>query len=158
VNVVKSIKRWRQIKRPLPKYPKSYPLEHMVGDNCPDGIGSVALGVTLAFESMEANYRPYVDAGKVPVLQDRGVPTHNVLKRVSVADFTSFLGHVSGAALLARRALDATTVAESAKLWRELFGDEFPEGPDDDGGGGGSGSGGYTPRSKPSIVGGGRFA
>lgn len=157
VNVVKSVKRWRQIKRPLPKYPKSYPLEHMVGDCCPDGIGSVALGVTRAFEIMESTYRPYVTAGQVPVLKDRGVPSHNVLKRVTVSDFAGFMAHVADAASLARRALDSTSVSESARLWRDLFGDEFPEGPDDDDGGG-SGSGGYTPRTKASIVGGGRFA
>lgn len=157
VNVVKCMKRWRQVKRPTPKYPKSYPLEHMIGDCCPDEIGSVALGVTRAFEIMEDLYRPYVNRKEVPALGDRGVPSHNVLKRVSVADFASFMGHVADAARLARTALDATTVSESAKKWRELFGDEFPEAPDDGGGGGGSsGGGGYTPRSKPSEVSGGR--
>lgn len=157
VNVVKSMKRWRQIKRPTPKYPKSYPLEHMIGDCCPDGIGSVALGVTRAFETMEETYRPFVNTGQVPFLGDRGVPGHNVLKRVSVSDFAAFMGHVTDAAKLARQALDATTISESAKNWRKIFGDEFPEGPDDDGGGSGSG-GGYTPRTKASEVSGGRFA
>ncbi len=160
VNVVKAVKRWRQIKRPKPKYPKSYPLEHMIGDCCPDGVGSVAIGVTLAFETMESRYRPFVLLNQVPVLHDRGVPNHNVLKRVTADDFKAFLDHVAEAAKLAQKALDATKVSKSARLWRELFGDEFPEGPDDDddGDGGGSGGKGYTPRNKASVVGGGRFA
>ncbi len=164
VNVVKAIKRWRQVKKPQPKYPKSYPLEHLVGDCCPDGIGSVALGVTRSLEIMEQVYRPYVSLGMVPHAGDRGVPGHNVLGRVSVDDFHAFLDQVKDAADLARRALDAVTVKNSARLWRDLFGDEFPAAPDDgdDDIGGGHGSnvaiGGFTQRSRPTQISGGRFA
>ncbi len=73
VNVVKAIKWWRKLKVLKPKYPKSYPLEHMIGDCCPFGIGSVAKGVTLTLENMETAYRPWVTLGQVPHLPDRGV-------------------------------------------------------------------------------------
>jgi hypothetical protein len=65
------------------------------------------------------------------------------------------------------KALDAANVKESANLWRELFGDEFPAPPDDGGeegtdDGGGSGKagafGGFTPRTEKTNIGGGRFA
>ena len=47
---------------------------------------------------------------------------------------------------IARRALDADTVGESAEAWRELFGDVFPKAPGDDGD---KGSGkGDTPRER----------
>jgi hypothetical protein len=68
------------------------------------------------------------------------------------------------AAATARDAFDATTVAASAKKWRELFGNRFPDGGDDDsddGGGdsgGGSTKGGFTPRTEPTVVTGRRFA
>jgi hypothetical protein len=133
----------------------------MIGDCCPDQIGSIALGVTRAFEVMESSYRPFVEMAQVPFLPDRGVPTHNVLGRVDYDDFKVFLDHVKEAAGIARRALDAETIKESVDLWRELFGEEFPPAPDDDDGGegsGGSNRGGFTPRTKVSEIGEGRFA
>lgn len=159
VNVVKSLKWWRKDTQPQPKYPKSYPLEHMIGDCCPDDIASVAIGVTRSLEVMEETYRPFVNTRQVPFLADRGEPGHNVLHRVTVEDFAAFLDHVKDASAIARKALDAQTVKESADLWRELLGDEFPKAPDDDSGGGGnSSSGGFTPRTKVSTPSEGRFA
>lgn len=167
VNVVKAIKWWRKLKVPKPKHPRSYPLEHMIGDCCPDGIEYVATGVTLTLEAMEAKYRPYVNLGIMPTLEDRGVPTHNVLARVTFEDFAAFLDYIKSAAATARQALDADSVKKSADGWRELFGNEFPEAPDggddDDGGNGGGGSkaaafGGFTPRTQNTNISGGRFA
>lgn len=169
VNVVKAIKWWRRLRVVKPEHPQSYPLEHMIGDCCPDGIQSVAAGVTAALEAMEAAYRFSADAGLVPWLGDRGVPGHNVLGRVTADDFAAFLDEVKSAAETARKALDAGTVKASADHWRELFGDDFPEGPDDgedDGDGDkgrsdgskASGAGGFTPRARSTTVGGSRFA
>jgi len=166
VNVVKAIKWWRKLKVPKPKHPRSYPLEHMIGDCCPDGIEYVGTGVTLTLEAMEASYRPYVNLGIMPTLADRGVPTHNVLARVTFEDFAAFLDHIKAAAVTARQALDADSVKKSADGWRQLFGNEFPEAPDggDDGGGNGGGGGkaaaigGFTPRTQNTNISGGRFA
>jgi len=161
VNVVKAIKWWRKVQQPWPKYPKSYPLEHMIGNCCPDGISSVGAGVTAAFEAMEMTYRPLVLAGLTPVLGDRGVPHHNVLNRVAPDDFASFLNNVSDAADLARRALDAESVKESADLWRELFGTRFPAPPAEEGDAAsqsGAATGGFTPRVNSGRIGEGRFA
>lgn len=163
VNVVKAIKWWRKKRVIEPTYPKSYPLEHMIGNCCPDNIQSVAAGVTLSLENMESVFRPYVNNGMVPFLPDRGVPTHNVLARVSFEDFSAFLDHVKNASVTAREALDAGTAKTSADGWRKLFGDEFPEAPDDgedddEDGGGGNSAGSFTPRSKNSAIGATRFA
>lgn len=168
VNVVKAIKWWRKLRVAKPKHPRSYPLEHMIGDCCPDGIESVAAGVTLALEAMEATYRPYVNIGMVPNLADRGVPSHDVLARVTAEDFAAFLNEVKSASETARKALDSDTVKESADLWRELFGEEFPKAPESDGdngkkdggsdGGKTSVIGGFTPRTENTNIGGGRFA
>jgi len=51
-------------------------------------------------------------------------------------------------------------VKKSADQWRKLFGDKFPEAPDDDDGDGtkGGAKGGYTPRREVSGFLGGRFA
>lgn len=150
---------------PEPKYPKGYPVEHLIGANCPDGIESVAAGVTTTLEKIAADYQIYAQMKSTPSLPDHGVPQHNVLKRVSGEDFAAFHKLVCAAAVTAREALDATTVASSAKKWRKLFGNKFPDGGEEDdggsnggGGGGVAAMGGFTPRTEPTVVTGRRFA
>lgn len=121
VNVVKCIKWWRKEKYPDVKHPKSYPLEHFIGDCCPDGIESVAEGIVLTLEKIVSDYP------EKPVLEDRGVPEHNVFGRLSDEDYRTFYDDVCDAAVTARNAYDAETVSESANLWRKLFGSKFPE-------------------------------
>lgn len=161
VNVVKAIKWWRRVRYPESKHPKGYPLEHVIGQCCSDGITSVAQGVTQTLERIATAYQTYVALQMTPVLPDHGVPEHNVLARVSVADFADFHGQVCTAAGIARRALDAKSVKDSADAWREMFGSKFPEAPEEDnaqGGGGSPRKGGFTERTAPSVIAGGRFA
>ena len=146
VNVVKCIKWWRKEKFPDIKHPKSYPLEHFVGDCCPDRIKSVAEGVVLTLEKIASDYP------KKPVLKDRGVPEHDVFGRLSEADYDAFYKSVCEAAVIARNAYDAETIQESADLWRELFGNKFPEARKQQ-------QAVFTKREEPSVnLTGGRFA
>ncbi len=158
VNVVKAIKWSHRFKQKDVKYPKGYPLEHMIGFCCPDNAGSVAQGVTSTFETIVQQFAPDAAAGRTPWLSDHGVPSHNVLHRLSPTDFKAFYQYCVDAAKIARRALDAKTIVESANAWRELFGDEFPAPPSDKGEDGGPKKGGFTERSSVSSIGGGRFA
>jgi hypothetical protein len=160
VNVVKCLKWWRTTQRPKPKYPKSYPLEHLSCVNCSDGIKSVANGVVSALECIRHRYQTDAMNKKTPWVSDHGVPEHNVLGRVSGDDFAAFHEHITEAADLARRAYDEEDLRKSVTLWRELFGDRFPEPPPkrDNGGESPDKQGGYTPRKDVSIIGGGRFA
>lgn len=155
LDVVKALKWWKQ-KFDNPKHPKGYPLEHLIWTCCPDGITSIAQGVT---ETLEAIVR---DHPTKPVLPDHGVPDHDVMKRVTEDEYALFYQHVQSAATLARSAYDEQERAKSAQAWWSLFGDPFPKGNDSNGGGDSGGSksgGGYTPRTEPSrIEGGGRFA
>ncbi|MBQ3426182.1 MAG: nucleotidyltransferase [Clostridia bacterium] len=120
VNVVKCLKWWRKEKYSGVKHPKSYPLEHLIGDCCPDGIESVAEGVVLTLEEIVINYQ------EKPVLPDRGVEEHDVFSRLSKEDYNNFYDSVCDAAKIARKAYDSDDAAESAKCWRELFGNKFP--------------------------------
>lgn len=151
VNVVKAIKWWRR-KFVTPEYPKSYPVEHLIWHCCPDQIKTVAQGVTETLETIVQNHK------LKPFLPDHGVPQHDVFKRIIQKDYDEFYSQVAEAAVLARKALDEQDTEKSAKLWRELFGNDFPPygGGTGDGGNGGS-KGGYTPRDRPSNVGGARF-
>jgi Second Messenger Oligonucleotide or Dinucleotide Synthetase domain len=158
VNIVKAVKWSHRFRQKDAKYPKGYPLEHMIGVCCPDNTNSVAEGVTSTLKKIVEAFASDVAANKTPWLSDHGVPSHNVLHRLSVEDFKAFYQYCLDAAKIAQRALDATTIVESANAWRELFGEEFPPPPPDKNGDGGPNKGGFTERSTVSSIGGGRFA
>ncbi len=162
INVVKAIKWWRRVNHETPKYPKGYPVEHLIGQCCPDGITSVAAGIVLTLEAIARDYAMYASLKMVPCLPDHGVPTHDVLARVSGEDFAAFHAQVSEAAQIARQAYEEQTVRESAILWRQLFGDRFPEPPAVKGGEGNDPSGptrgGFTAPTGVSQIRGGRYA
>lgn len=139
VNIVKAIKWWR-MRNDLPKYPKGYPLEQLVGQVCDNGIGSVAEGIAASFEAI-AN----LGSGR-PFVADPGVPGNDVMARVGVEDYAGFWNLARDAARQARAALEAPQVPESALAWRDLLGPEFPVP-----------AGGFTPRIEPSAPVGGRF-
>lgn len=154
VNVVKALKWWKYNQYPGIDNPKSYPLERIVAECCPDSITSVAEGVTKTLEAILTRFGD----GK-PVLHDHGCHP-DVLLRLTPEDFHKFYGLVAAAAKLARSAFDADDLEESAGLWRDLFGDSFPKPPAvGDRGGGGGDKGGFSPRTEgPSVPVSGRFA
>lgn len=138
VNVVKAVKWWKRVNLPDLKHPKSYPLEHFVGQCCPDGITSVAEGITLAFEKIVQSYPTK------PFLPDHGVPEHDVFESLTEEAYQAFYCAVKKFAPIARAAFNSSDIGESVKLWQSFFGncDEFPEyhGP--------SVSNGFTPRTQ----------
>jgi len=154
VNVVKAVKWWRFENHDEPKHPKGFPLERLIGACCPDGIESVAEGVTRTLEKIVSEYALLVQVGGKPQLPDYGVHTHDVFKRISADDFKKFYEQVKDGASLARRALDSDDRKESGNLWREMFGSKFPKPPEN----GGSKKAGYTPPTGPAVPGSGRFA
>ncbi|UMQ43045.1 hypothetical protein MKS83_04980 [Chryseobacterium sp. Y16C] len=158
VNIVKALKWWRTLKLTDLKYPKGYPIEHMVGDCCPDGVTSVAEGVYKTLQGIVDNYSSQRLWKNTPVLPDRGVPEHNVWKRVSNDDFISFYDSVEEYASLAKEALEAETLKEQVEKWREFFGDKFPSYDGDDSKNTLSSSAGFTTRKENTDAGPGRFA
>lgn len=118
-SVVKALKWWRKVNYPG-ENPKSYPLEHFIGDCCPDGIDSVAEGVTFTLEKM-------AEIENKPFLPDRGVPEHDVFGRLTDEEYVEFHSQVSEAAIIARKALDSADKEECIEKWIELFGSKFPE-------------------------------
>jgi len=158
VNVVKAMKWWRRLRLSTLKYPKGYPVEHLIGHCCPDGITSVAEGFTRTLETIAEDYRSYALLKQTPPfhLSDHGVPEHNVFHRLSGEDFATFHASICEAALTARQALDEQEdLRASVEKWQELFGPSFPSAPPENDEGKKSG---YTPRERVSIIGGGKFA
>ncbi len=154
VNVVKSIKWWRLVNYEEPKHPKGFPLERIVGDCCPDEIGSIAEGVVLTLETIVSQYQNYVLLNTKPVLPDYGVPNHDVLSRISREDVAVFYSQAEEGASLARQAYDSQNRIESGGFWRKLLGNKFPEPPN----GGETQRAGYTVPTAAAVPGSGRFA
>jgi hypothetical protein len=150
INVVKALKWWKRVNDP-DNHPKSYPFEHLIGQTCPDDISSVAEGITLALENIVGNY---LDK---PFLSDHGVPDHDVFARITDEEYEVFYKNIQIAADIARQALDATNVKDSANKWRELFGSKFPPPPSETENNNNS-SNGFSSRTEESNPGGGRFA
>ena len=66
VNVVKAAKWWRAYKCDG-KYPKGYPLEHLIGQNCPDNIGSVAEGFACPWSGSSTTITPTASTERAPL-------------------------------------------------------------------------------------------
>lgn len=147
VNLVRATKWWRQQNaETLPKYPKGFPLEHMIGHVLEDGTSSMASGLVQVFETMRDKWRFEALVGKVPTLADHGVPEHDVLKRLSLEDFRVFHSAITTTADQAREALECDDAQKSGQLWQKLFGGKFPlPGPN----GGDRKPGFFTPPTKP---------
>lgn len=127
INIVRAMKWWRQTNADsLPKYPKGYPLEHMIGFTLENGTPSIAAGIVQVFEKMATQWAIAAQYGPVPRLADHGVPEHDVLKRLSIEDFRAFHKATADAAVIAREALNCADAVESGKLWQRLFGGRFP--------------------------------
>lgn len=132
VNVIKAVKWWKREMAPNPKHPKSFPLEHLVGDYCAPGIGSVAEGVSTTFEAIAncPTLNRHLQQGTIPQFSDRGIHTKDVWHRICFEDFEGFMDQVAVASTLAKSAYIELDSANSACLWGSLFGPSFPT-PDD---------------------------
>lgn len=125
IETVRAIKWWRRYRHDVPKYPKGYPLEHLIGQNCPDGLTSAAEGMAATLERITTRYQRNVDEGTVPQLWDHGV-RHDVFKRIMPDEFRQFHAQVADAARIAREAIDAPNMEQTVEKWQLLFGDNFP--------------------------------
>jgi hypothetical protein len=131
VNIVKAIKWWQRVNHVDDRL-RGYPLEHLIGQNCPDNVNSVAQGVANTLSSITDKYKYYSENKLVPNLPDHGVPSHNVLGRINSTDFNEFYNHVVDATKIAEEALSSEKISESSEKWRKLFGEKFPPSDDDD--------------------------
>ncbi|WP_413522060.1 SMODS domain-containing nucleotidyltransferase [Brochothrix thermosphacta] len=119
INVVKALKWWKK-HHDTPKYPKGYPLEHIIGQTCPNDIDTVAQGITTTLEEIVRKYPTK------PVLIDHGVKDHDVFGRITEDEYREFYDLIKEAASIARKAIDESDLSTSVDYWRDLLGTEFP--------------------------------
>jgi len=128
VNVVKSLKWWQRLNSEEIPRPRGYPLEHLIGDNCPDGIESIEEGIVLTLRSILDAYKADYEAGTVPNLTDRGT-SGNVMHRITGDEFASFYNRAREASLLAEEAWSTADPCHAINQWRLVFGKKFPPPP-----------------------------
>lgn len=126
VPLVKMFKWWRKQAYATPEYPKGYVLERLVGEVFDQSKRDDAEGFVQLLRNMIGRFEFYTLLNGVPTLPDPGVPGHNVLARVSAADFKVFITQVKAALVTAEKALASSDKVESAGLWAKLFGSRFP--------------------------------
>lgn len=148
IDIVRALKWWKQensASDTIPKYPKGYPLEHLIGNALDDNTSSIAQGVVQLTETFVMRWAGYFYSGTKPRLADHGVDEHDVLARLTAEDFCLFYKAIAEVAKKARSAYDSTDPQESAELWQQIFGRKFPTpGPQ-----GGDRNGGFTAPAQP---------
>ena len=145
VNVVRAVKWWwNRVSSDLTDRPKGFLIERVVGIHCPDEITDVASGFTVSLEAIRDSYAQAAAAGETPFVPDIGLPDNDVFKRVSPSAFRAFHQRVVTGAAASRDALDHPDSRVSAKLWRDILGDDFPP---PAGGGDGGGTSKLEPRA-----------
>lgn len=128
VNVVKAVKWWQRLNSDAVEHPKGYPLEHIVGDHCPDGIESIEEGLIATFRAIKQKYSWHAIMGEVPVSYDRGIRT-NVLTRITKKQFAQFYKEIERVCETLDQITDTDDECEKIRLWGEIFGEAFPNPP-----------------------------
>jgi len=158
INVVRVVK-WWWLQFGKAQDPGGYLVEAIVAQCCPDQIAGVAEGFARSLDAIVAAFRSDHAAKRTPVIPDHGLPTNNVLARLRPADFSSFYEAAEATTRDANTALASSDRRESVRLWRQIFGEDFPSDGTDGGDNGGQKRPPYPPPSAPAVgIGKERFA
>ena len=142
IKVVKAIKWWQRLNYP-DSHIKSYPLERLIFECCPNEIRNIAEGVCLTFENMtKYEQKPY--------LKDFALET-DVLENISNFEYDKFYSRAYEASEISKQAYLEEDADESIKLWKELFGNKFDNSDT-------TKNSGFTKPNKKAEVPSGRFA
>lgn len=117
-DVIKCIKWWRRVQSPSAKRLKGYPLEYLVGQCCPDGIGSVEEGVVRTFNNMDTYCQNATNTF------GRAVSEYNVFEGMTNKQCNEFYNTLSNAADIASRAYNTQKIKKASALWRKLLEEE----------------------------------
>lgn len=122
--LVKLFKWWRRENR-TGKRPKGFVLEVLVSKHSPADETHYGEAFARMLESIYASYGKLASLGIKPTIDDPGLPGNDILSKVSITDWKSFIERVRVHAGFARRAQQEGDMEEATRLWRRLFGDRF---------------------------------
>jgi len=134
IPLVKIVKAWyryqakqkRGIERPKPK---GFTLEVLVAHHQDPDAPTYAEAFVNFLENLLNAYGAQLTQGIFPVVPDPGLTGENLKLSFEPAEAKLFADIVAESLALARKALAAETVGESAELWRQVFGTRFPDAP-----------------------------
>jgi hypothetical protein len=125
--LAKMLKHWKRYRLPDAKHPKGFWIECLAGwhhDQTARDWADVFIG---ALERIRTACAAYASLGLVPPLTDPGLQHQTLATGMEPSEFKAFFDALEQALADAKRARDDETgVAESARLWRVVFGPKFP--------------------------------
>lgn len=127
VPLAKMLKHWKAYQLPDAKHPKGFWIECLAGWNHDAAVRDWADVFIRALELITTKYAAYKTNGLVPVLTDPGLPHQALATGIDAEAFQTFYKKLEQSLADAKKARDDdTTAAESARLWRLVFGPKFP--------------------------------
>jgi hypothetical protein len=127
VPLAKMLKHWRGYRLPDAKHPKGFWIECLAGwhhDPSARDWADVFIG---ALERIRTACGVYASLGVVPPITDPGLQHQSLATGMELSEFKTFFDALEQALTDAKRARDDETgIAESARLWRLVFGPKFP--------------------------------
>jgi hypothetical protein len=127
VPLAKMLKHWNDYRLPDAKHPKGFWIECLAGwhhDVSMTDWADVFIGTLERIRSFCAGYAALE---LVPPLKDPGLLHQTLTTGMDAAEFETFYDALGQALDDARNArADNTSIAESARLWRGVFGPKFP--------------------------------
>lgn len=122
--LVKLFKWWRRENRSGLR-PKGFVLEVLVAKHAPKAETHYGECFAQMLENIVASYGDMADIDQKPWLEDPGMPGNDILSKVSITSWKSFISRVKTHAAVARKALEEDDIEEATRLWRKLFGSRF---------------------------------
>lgn len=129
VPLVKMMKWWwkyqcddRQLEVERPK-PKGFWIECLTGENFDPNQQEWADHFITTLENILAKY---IDVEEVPQLKDPGLPGELIKNSMTLDEFNEFMDTVADSWVTAKAARETEDQLASSKLWRQVFGDNFP--------------------------------
>lgn len=134
IPLVKIVKAWyryqakekREIERPKPK---GFTLEVLVAHYQDSDAPTYAEAFVNFLQNLINACGMQLKQGIFPEVPDPGLPGEYLKVTFEPDEAKLFVGIVEESLDLAKRALAAETIGESAELWRDVFGNRFPEAP-----------------------------
>jgi len=125
--LVKLMKWWRRENPTIAKKPKGFAIECIVAecmDRSETQYGELFVGT---LEEIVAKYAWDISQQQVPSIKDLGVPGNLVMDGITFDAFEGFYNKVKKHAEIGREAIEEEDPERSLELWREIFGQRFPE-------------------------------
>ena len=125
--LVKLMKWWRRENPTISKKPKGFVIECIVAA-CMDYTETYYGELFVkTLEKIVEKYEWNVDNNIVPTIADPGGSGTSVTDGITSDAFNGFYNKVKKHAELGRKALNETDSEKATGLWRQIFGDRFPE-------------------------------